>query len=227
MSMASSNWRGNVAPSAAIALAAGMAWVGLLQSIPAHAQPAAAPVCEQDAAVTERFIPVELLAGLPLPEAQVLHFGEVDRTFPFIDVLPDGTLGSGDVTLKGPMKWVGYRGIEFEVYERKVPRSHERFALTEDKTAIGRVYDQRFGNAFNEGKFPVGTWQQGQKRSYDTLYGTRSAVSSVEIEKLACTYDGVAGALQYRWRTNNGVDYGYIYAPGRGVVQVFTYKGGR
>ena len=186
-----------------------------------------APVCEHDAGVTERFIPVEMLTGNPIPEARELKFAEVDRTYPFIDVLPDGKLGSGDVALKGPMKYAGYGGKEFEVYERKVPRAHERFALTPDSTAIGRVYDQRFGNAYNEGKFPVGLWQQGQKRSYDTLYGQRSAVSSLEIEKLSCTYEGIAGALQYRWKTNNGLDYGYIYAPGRGIVQVFTYKGGR
>lgn len=187
----------------------------------------AARVCEHDAAVTERFIPVEMLTGLPLPGARELRFAEVDRSYPFIDVLPDGQLGQGDVRLKGPTKYTGYAGKAFEVYERSVPRAAERVALTPDSTAIGRVWDQRFGNAYNEGKFPVGLWQQGQKRSYDTLYGQRSAVSSIEIEKLSCTYDGVAESLQYRWRTNNGVDYGYIYAPSRGVVQVFTYKGGR
>lgn len=186
-----------------------------------------APDCVADAAVTERFIPVEMLTGLPLPSTRELRFAEVDRSYPFIDVLPDGKLGQGEVLLKGPTKYAGYAGKEFEVYERSVPRAAERVALTPDGTAIGRVWDQRFGNAYNEGKFPVGLWQQGQKRSYDTLYGQRSAVSSIEIEKLSCTYDGVAESLQYRWRTNNGVDYGYIYAPGRGVVQVFTYKGGR
>lgn len=192
---------------------------------PAAAQ--TAPACTHDAAITERFIPVEMLTGLPLPSTRELRFAEVDRSYPFIDVLPDGKLGQGEVLLKGPTKYAGYAGKEFEVYERSVPRAAERVALTPDGTAIGRVWDQRFGNAYNEGKFPVGLWQQGQKRSYDTLYGQRSAVSSIEIEKLSCTYDGVAESLQYRWRTNNGVDYGYIYAPGRGVVQVFTYKGGR
>ncbi|WP_422098657.1 hypothetical protein [Variovorax sp.] len=43
----------------------------------------------------------------------------------------------------------------------------------------------------------------------------------------ACTCDGIAGALQYRWRGNNGVDRAYIEASGRGVVQVFTDEGGR
>lgn len=198
-----------------------------LLALPGLAAAQGAPVCEHDAAVTERFIPVEMLTGLPLPSTRDLRFAEIDRSYPFIDVLPDGKLGQGDVVLKGPTKYSGYAGKEFEVYERSVPRAAERVALTPDSTAIGRVWDQRFGNAYNEGKFPVGPWQQGQKRSYDTLYGQRSAVSSIEIEKLSCTYDGVAESLQYRWRTNNGVDYGYIYAPGRGVVQVFTYKGGR
>jgi len=201
----------------------------LLSFLALHGLAAAqsAPECVHDAAVTERFIPVEMLTGLPLPSTRELRFAEVDRSYPFIDVLPDGKIGRGDVLLKGPAKYSGYGGKEFEVYERSVPRAAERVALTPDSTAIGRVWDQRFGNAYNEGKFPVGLWQQGQKRSYDTLYGQRSAVSSIEIEKLSCTYDGVAESLQYRWRTNNGVDYGYIYAPGRGVVQVFTYKGGR
>ncbi|HEX7890389.1 MAG TPA: hypothetical protein VF522_13590 [Ramlibacter sp.] len=186
-----------------------------------------APVCEQDASVTERFIPVELLTGLPAPEKPELVFAPVRRSYPFVNVLPDGRLGGGEVTLEGPVRWTGEGGKDYEVYERKVPRAHERFAFTPDRTAIGRVYDERFGNAVNEGKFPVGLWQQGQKRSYATVYGgSRRAVSSITIEKLSCTYEGVAGALQYRW-TSNGLDYGYIYAPGRGVVQVMTYRSGR
>ncbi|MBB1604427.1 hypothetical protein A9977_30800 [Variovorax sp. UMC13] len=72
-------------------------------------------------------------------------------------------------------------------------------------------------------------WALGRGRdaaSYDTLYGQRSAVSSIEIEKLSCTYDGVAESLQYRWRTNNGVDYGYIYAPGRGWCRCSRTRAG-
>lgn len=192
-----------------------------------QAQSAIDDICVNDAAVAERFIPVELLTGLPLPESKELRFLEVDRSYPFKDLLPDGQTGGGEVLIKGPFKWSGYGGKEFEVYERHVPRSMERVALTPDQTAIGRVYDQRYGNSYNEGKFPVGNWKAGQKRSYDTLYGQRSAVSSLEIEKLSCNYEGIEGALQYRWKTNNGLDYGYIYAPGRGVVHVMTYKNGR
>jgi hypothetical protein len=195
--------------------------------------PTPVPVCEQDTAVQERFLPVELLTGNPMPDAQAapaLVFAPVERTYPFVDVT-NGAASMMETQLKGPMQWVGEGGKAYEVYERKVPRAHERFALTPDQTAIGRVYDDRFGNATNEGKFPVGLWKQGQKRVYDTVYysprGARSLQSSVEIEKLSCTYEGVAGAVQYRWKTSQGLDYGYVYAPGRGLVQVVTYSRGR
>lgn len=188
-----------------------------LASVAAAAQQV--PVCEPDPAVTERFIPVELLNGLPMPQTQELRFAAVERSYPFLNVRADGTTSMMETSLSGPVRWVGDGGVEYEVYERKVPRAHERFALTKDQTAIGRVYDERFGNATNEGKFPVGLWKQGQKRSYATRYGTRQDVTHVQIEKLSCTYEGVPGAVQYRWLSGR-LEYVYIYAPGRGLVQV-------
>lgn len=199
-------------------------------SATAHAN--GAPVCEHDTSVTERFLPVELLTGLPFDDTQKeLVFAPVNRVYPFVDILPDGSLGQGDTKLEGPVKWTGYNNVEYEVYERQVPRAHERFALTSDKTAIGRVYDARSGMIVNEGKFPVGLWKQGQKRSYSTLYvsplGNRDATSYLEIEKLSCTYEGIPGAMQFGWSTSRGLEYGYIYVPGRGLAQVMTRKAGR
>jgi hypothetical protein len=197
----------------------------------AQAQSAQAPVCVHDESVKERFLPVELLTGNPMTETRELVFAPVDRVYPFVDELPDGSLGKGEAALRGPMAWEGQGGTAYEIYERKVPRAHERFALTPDRTAIGRVYDQRFGNATNEGKFPVGMWSQGQVRRYSTTdfspRGTRNETSSVEIEKLSCTYEGIPGAVQYGWKTSGGLSYGYIYAPGKGLVQVMTRAGGR
>lgn len=192
-------------------------------------------MCEHDVTVQERFIPVEMLTGNPMPDGQgvpALTFSPVDRTYPFWSSSPGGAGTVMETQLKGPVQWVGEGGKAYEVYERKVPRAHERFALTPDRTAIGRVYDDRWGNATNEGKFPVGQWKQGQKRVYDTLYhgssqGSRSLQTSVEIEKLSCTYEGIAGAVQYRWKTTHGLDYVYVYAPVRGLVQVVTYSRGR
>jgi len=198
----------------------------LLVSAAAAAQATSAPACVQDESVKERFVPVELLTGNPITESRDLVFAPVDRVYPFVDELPDGSLGKGEAALKGPIIWEGQ-----EVYERKVPRAHERFALTPDRTAIGRVYDQRFGNASNEGKFPVGNWSQGQVRRYNTTYfsprGPRQETTTLEIEKLSCTYEGVPGALQYGWKTGGGLSYGYIYAPGKGLVHVMTRTGGR
>ncbi len=178
--------------------------------------------------MTERFIPVELLTGNPFPEKQELTFTSVKRIYPFLNASPDGKGEMLETTLEGPVQWVGQNGQSYEVYERKVPKAHERFALTPDKTAIGRVSDERWGNATNEGKVPVGLWMQGQVRTYNTVYhhsrGNLNLTTSVEIEKLSCTYDGVAGAIQYRWKTSRGADYGYIYAPGRGLVQVAAYQ---
>jgi len=37
----------------------------------------------------------------------------------------------------------------------------------------------------------------------------------------------VPGALQYGWKTSGGLSYGYIYAPGKGLVHVMTRAGGR
>ena len=184
--------------------------------------------CVHDTTVQERFIPVELLTGLPLPDNPTLVFAPVERVYSFVNASPDAQGEVGEVSLAGPVQWAGEGGLVYEVYERKVPLAHERFALTADKTAIGRVYDQRIGNVKNEGKFPVGLWTQGQKRSYDTVYYVNGRLinlkTMLEIEKLSCTYDGVAGAMQYRWTTTNNRDYGYIYAPGRGVVQVAAFK---
>lgn len=60
-----------------------------------------------------------------------------------------------------------------------------------------------------------------------TQRGEASLTSSIEIEKLSCMYEGIAGAIQYCWKTSQGVNYGYIYgyiyAAGKGLVQVITH----
>ena len=188
------------------------------------------PVCVHDQSVKERFLPVELLTGNPMPAIDELTLLPVDRVYPFIDELPNGTLGRGDVALKGPVEWQGQGGTVYQVYERKVPRANERYALTPDRTAMGRVYDQRTGNITNEGKYPVGSWAQGQKRSYNTVYesvrGPRFDLTFLQIEKLSCVYEGVPGAMQYAFTSNRGIDYSYIYVPGKGLTHVISRRSG-
>lgn len=193
--------------------------------------PVKAPVCVQDESVKERFLPVELFTGNPMTASTELALAPVDRVYPFTDELPDGSLGNGDVALKGPVEWQGQGGTVYQVYERLVPRAHERYAMTPDRTAMGRVYDQRVGNISNEGKYPVGMWSQGQKRRYGTVYysarGVLNDTTMLEIEKLSCVLDGIPGAMQYGYKTGRGISYGYIYAPGKGLVHVITRVSGR
>lgn len=200
--------------------------LGLFQLFSAvQAQAVKAPVCVHDESVKERFLPVELLTGSPMPAGNELVMVPVDRTYTFSDELPDGSLAGGDVTLKGPVAWQGQGGKNYEVYERKVPRAFERYAMTEDRTGMGRVFDQRIGNITNEGKYPIGMWAQGQKRTYATYYefprGTRYEPTHLEIEKLSCVWEGIPGAVQYGYKTS-GSSYGYVYAPGKGLVHVMT-----
>ncbi|MEO7885845.1 MAG: hypothetical protein ABIR76_03820 [Polaromonas sp.] len=209
-----------------------LASLAFFSGVGARAQtPAAAgvPVCAHDESVKERFLPIELLTGSPLPANHELTMVPVDRVYPFIDELPGGKLGGGDVALKGPVEWQGQGGTVYQVYERKVPRANERYAMTPDRTAMGRVYDQRSGNITNEGKYPIGMWAQGQKRSYTTVYesprGPRVDITYLQIDKLSCTYEGVAGAMQYTYGSNRGINYGYIYVPGKGLTHVMTRVG--
>ncbi len=206
-----------------------LASLGFFANQGAQAQVPAAgnvPVCVHDESVKERFLPVALFTGNPMLEGNELVMAPVDRVYPFVSELPNGTVSSGEVVLKGPMPWTGQGGTVYQVYERKVPRAQERVALLPDGTAIGRVYDQRGGNITNEGKYPVGMWAQGQKRSYKTILesprGARVDISSLEIEKLSCVYEGVPGAMQYAYTTNRGVSYSYIYVPDKGLVHVIT-----
>ena len=131
----------------------------------------------------------------------------------------------GRTVLSGPVEQQ-VQGKTVQVYERKVPKAYERVALTNDQTAMGRVFDERIGNVSNEGKFPVGLWKQGARRQYSTVLhlpqGDRSLTTSILIEKLSCTYDGVPGSLQIRWQNTRGLDYIYVFAPGRGLVQVIN-----
>lgn len=212
-----------------------MATIASLMALASHGvqaqtpSPTGVPVCVQDDSVKERFLPVELFTGSPMPAGNELTMVPVDRVYPFIDELPGGKLGSGDVALKGPVEWKGQGGTVYQVYERKVPRAEERYAMTPDRTAMGRVYDQRSGNITNEGKYPIGMWSQGQKRSYNTVYesprGARVDITYLQIDKLSCTYEGVAGAMQYTFGSNRGINYGYIFVPGRGLTHVMTRSG--
>ncbi|WP_333708642.1 hypothetical protein [Tepidimonas ignava] len=186
--------------------------------------------CEHDPSVTERFLPVELINGLPLPEQRVLQLAPVDRSYPFTGVYPSGEPAmQGQTTLKGPVEFRTGDGRTVQAYERAVPQAKEVIAITFPDEAMGRVYDSRAG-LMHEAKFPIGLWKQGETRHHTATYfaagRTGQARTSITIEKLQCRYDGVDGAVAFRWKVDDGRrgDYGYVFAPGRGLVRVIVYR---
>ncbi len=187
--------------------------------------------CVHDASVTERFLVVELITGADLPTREELRMAPVDRTYPFTAYYPSGAPPQpGETALKGPVDHRTHTGRTVASYERTVPGATERMAITNNEQALGRVFDERIGQIENEGKYPVGRWKQGETRDFDTTYytprGARSSRTSINVEKLSCRFEGIAGAYQIRWKVDGGqrADYGYVFAPGRGLVQVVVYK---
>lgn len=189
-------------------------------------------VCEHDPSVTERFLPVELITGEPWPDANVLRLGPVQRRYPFVGVYADGSPPStGETTLSGPVEHRTAYGVTLPAYERTVPQAQEVVAITFDGEAMGRVHDSRIG-PMREAKFPIGHWRQGETRHHTATYytprGPTQARTSITIEKLSCRYEDSPGAVAFRWQVEGGrrADYGYVFAPGRGLVQVTVYKRG-
>lgn len=191
------------------------------------------PECRHDPSVSERFLPIELINGEPPPTADVLQFVAIDKHYPFVAYYPSGEPPfNGETTLSGPLEQRTADGRTVQAYERTVPGATERMALTANGLAMGRIFDERIGLISNEGKYPVGLWKQGETRHFDTVFhtarGDRKSRTSITMEKLSCEFEGITGAYAIRWQVDGGQrsDYGYVFAPGRGLVQVIVYKRG-
>jgi hypothetical protein len=140
----------------------------------------------------------------------------------------------------GPQEWRNlYTGQMLTVYDRRrtTPREgsvEQKMAVRVDGSAIGRVYDSRFGGLVcdQEAKFPLGVWKQGEVRTFDYVCRTtrggqvveRRRTARITIEALDYEYYGVAHSLRFAWRfsdreTGEVLDHRtYIFSPGRGLV---------
>jgi hypothetical protein len=165
-----------------------------------------------DPATRTRFIPVELWTGSPwdgTPEIRMapaaLEFGR-----------------RGDKSINGPKMWNG-----IEVYERVYRDSKTQlFALRDDRTGLGRVYDSRARDLGCRGevKFPLGRWKQGEVREYELPCVRGIEPLKVTIEEIDFVHDGVPHSLRFHWLFRNGrgrgTDMRYTYSPLRGLVHV-------
>src|SRR6185436_9808131 len=159
-----------------------------------------------DPATRTRFIPVVLWDGtqeIHMPPA-ALEFGR-----------------RGDKSIIGPTTWNG-----IQVYERLNRDKLQRFAIRDDRTGLGRVFDSRYPQLGCRGevKFPLGHWKQGEVREYqlDCTRGKRPL--TVTIEEIDFVYDGVPHSLRFHWLfmegRGRGTDMRYVYSPLRGLVNV-------
>ena len=181
-----------------------------------------------DSATQSRFIPMQLIVP-----------GVWDGTRR-ID-LPIAEWGDAEETVwTGPVDWRNpYTGQTLTVYDRRRTNKREglveqKMAIRVDGSAIGRVYDSRFGGLVcdQEAKFPLGVWKQGEVRTYDyvcltTRNGqvvTQRRTARITIEELDYRYIGIAHSIRFAWRYSDSdsgkvVDHRtYIFSPGRGLA---------
>jgi hypothetical protein len=205
--------------------------VGLLlvaESSPAAAADQSPWASSIDPASKSRFIPVELWTGAEWDGGKELKMSNAELRF--------GDRLNKDI--KGPMEWKHpVTGETLVVYERinqeRDGIKSQLFAMNEEKTGLGRVYDSRteFGvRTFSGGlKFPLGYWQQGEtKQVVETRYeGSRvdSRVESITIKQLDFTYQGSTHCLEFEWiykesRREKIIDHQtYTYCPNKGMVK--------
>jgi hypothetical protein len=102
----------------------------------------------------------------------------------------------------------------------------QRFAIRDDRTGLGRVFDSRYPQLGCRGevKFPLGRWKQGEVREYqlDCARGRRPL--KVMIEEIDFVYDGERHSLRFHWLfmhgRGRGTDMRYVYSTLRGLVDV-------
>lgn len=164
-----------------------------------------------DPATHTRFIPVELWIGAPWDGTQRIHMAPAALEFG----------QRGDKSIKGPTTWNG-----IQVYERLNRDKLQRFAIRDDQTGLGRVFDSRYPHLGCRGevKFPLGPWKQGEVREYQVDCARGKRPLRVTIEEIDFVYDGVPHSLRFHWffmeGRGRGTDMRYVYSPLRGLVDV-------
>jgi len=140
----------------------------------------------------------------------------------------------------GPQEWRNpHTGQMQTAYDRRRTNRRDglvvqKMAVRADGSAIGRIYDSRFGGLVcdQEAKFPLGVWKHGEVRAFEYVCLTTRGGQVVEhrraaritIEELDYEYNGVPHSLRFAWRFSDQ-DSGavrdhrtYIFSPGRGLA---------
>jgi hypothetical protein len=180
-----------------------------------------------DPATRTRFIPPELIVGGDWDgnRALVLPMGR------FIE-----SVSRGPSTWIGPAQWVHREtGENLAVYERRRRGVIQKMAVRKDGSAIGRVEDSRNDSTCDqEGKFPLGPWQQGETRRFEYSCWTgpagarrsRTYVATITIEDIDFAFSGAEHSLRIRWTykrkdEDRELDHKiYVFSPGLSMVSI-------
>jgi len=181
-----------------------------------------------DHAAQNRFVPIQLIVP-----------GAWDGTRRIDMPIAEGVDAEG-TAWTGPQEWRNpHTGQMLTAYDRRRTNRREglveqKMAVRADGSAIGRIYDSRFGGLVcdQEAKFPLGVWKQGEVRAFDYVCLTtrsgqvveRRRAARITIEELDYEYNGVPHSLRFAWRFSDR-DSGevldhrtYIFSPGRGLA---------
>src|SRR5258706_2879992 len=170
----------------------------------------------------ERYIPVELWAGVEWDGSKELKMQKADFTFRHRSAYQ----------IKGPMEWEHpvLRQM-FVVYERINPGRDgvklQRFTINQEKNGLGRVYDARSGlglRMFSGGlKFPLGTWKESETRKflYQHYEGSRIAerAETITITQIDFEFLQNLHGLEFYWTATDRDEkkyydrQTYIYCP--------------
>jgi hypothetical protein len=197
-------------------------WLGVLLLVLALPS-CGGPPAPEAAVVVGRMVTPELWAGVATAGGGAL---------PKIDVRS----GNGRVTIRGPVETRHpVDGRPIRSYERIAvlgeSRKRQLLTVTQGRTGLGRVLDQRPGlpeRRFNgDVVFPLGVWAEGEVRQFEatefTLFGPARRLITLEILQLDHVYEGVAHSLSYRLTIRDEAGRVLdcevsVYSPGRGLV---------
>ena len=136
----------------------------LVLADPARAEDWSAWQRAYDPATRTRFIPVELWTGAPWDGTQEIRMAPAALDFG----------RGGDKSIKGPTIWNG-----IQAYERLNRDKLQLFAIRDDRTGLGRVFDSRYPQLVCRGevKFPLGPLEAGRGARIPARLRTRHSAA--------------------------------------------------
>ena len=177
----------------------------------------------------ERYIPVELWAGVEWDGKRELKMPPVDGTYRH---------RTSTYYIKGPTDWKHpVTGHTAPVYERINPdknRSEDKtqlFTINRQQTGLGRLFDGRPGRdtrTYSGGlKFPLGLWKEGESKSFTYKVWDTSETERVEtttVQRVDFSYQGTPHCLEIYWTATDRSGrktydrHTYVYCPGKSMV---------